>query len=47
MNNGLYISGGSDYHGENKPVKLGELNAYGQEIDPSKITIVQAIEKRG
>ena len=28
----LYISGGSDYHGENKNIALGTLNRYGKEI---------------
>lgn len=36
--NGLYISGGSDYHGQNKTVQLGELNAFGKVIFPDLIT---------
>lgn len=42
--NGMYISGGSDYHGNNKPVKLGALNSYGQPVDIEKITILSAIK---
>ncbi|MCR5747206.1 MAG: PHP domain-containing protein [Lachnospiraceae bacterium] len=44
--NGLYISGGSDYHGTNKKVPLGKLNATGSNADREKITILKAIEDR-
>lgn len=37
--NGLYISGGSDYHGLNKAVQLGELNAFGEVVTSERITL--------
>lgn len=43
LENGLYISGGSDYHGrENKP-KLGTLNADGLCVNPSQLTVLQPL----
>ena len=45
-NNGLYVSGGSDYHGINKPILLGELNAFGGEISEEQLTILDAIQKK-
>lgn len=30
--NGLYVTGGSDYHGENKTISLGELNVEGRAV---------------
>lgn len=37
---GLLISGGSDYHGQNKPgLPLGKLNAENIDIDPDRITL--------
>lgn len=41
--NGLYISGGSDYHGQNKTVQLGELNAFGKVIFSDLITLPMRI----
>lgn len=37
--NGLYVSGGSDYHGQNKSVRLGELNAFGEVVLCGRITV--------
>ena len=37
---GLLVSGGSDYHGTNKTVPLGRLNADNKIIEPSKLTIL-------
>lgn len=37
---GLLISGGSDYHGTNKSIPLGRLNADDIEIDSEKLTIL-------
>ncbi len=39
---GLCVSGGSDYHGRNKDIPLGVLNADGAEIDPERITLLSA-----
>lgn len=39
----LLISGGSDYHGKNKNIHLGELNAFGKEIVKEKLTIIENI----
>lgn len=43
--NGLFTSGGSDYHGTNKTVKLGELNDFGKFITSEMITLLQHITK--
>ena len=40
---GLLISGGSDYHGENKTVVLGSLREDMQLIDAEKITLLSKI----
>lgn len=40
VNKGLLISGGSDYHGENKTVKLGVLRSDECEISTDKITVL-------
>lgn len=40
---GLLISGGSDYHGENKTVKLGTLCSDEREISTDKITVLSAM----
>lgn len=39
----MLVSGGSDYHGVNKTVPLGLLDADGEEIDASRITLLGAI----
>ncbi len=41
--NGLLISGGSDYHGANKKVALGTLNAYGGLVTEDEITILKKV----
>ena len=41
---GLLISGGSDYHGTNKAIPLGRLNADGKIIDPQILTILTKIQ---
>ena len=38
--NGLLISGGSDYHGKNKAVSLGELNNFGKDVLKEELTVV-------
>jgi predicted metal-dependent phosphoesterase TrpH len=40
---GLLLSGGSDYHGENKTVRLGTERADGALIDVERITVIPAI----
>lgn len=40
---GLYISGGSDYHGENKTVRAGELNCNGTPVPSEKLTVLSAL----
>ena len=37
---GLLISGGSDYHGTNKAVDLGTLNADGEEVRAEQLTLL-------
>ena len=39
---GLYISGGSDYHGTNKDIPLGRLNTEDRDIDAEKFTILKS-----
>ncbi len=40
---GLLVSGGSDYHGENKTVVLGTLSADGDEIAIDRLTVLSAL----
>lgn len=42
----LLISGGSDYHGTNKTIPLGTLNADGREISPEQITLLCALTQQ-
>lgn len=42
----LLISGGSDYHGTNKAIALGTLNADGHEVNREQITILDGLWKR-
>jgi hypothetical protein len=42
----LYISGGSDYHGENKNIALGTLNRYGKEVKEEELTILAELASR-
>ena len=39
----LLVSGGSDYHGANKTVRLGELSADGIEIPTEKLTVLSCL----
>ena len=41
---GLFISGGSDYHGTNKTVRLGMLNAENRPVSPEQLTILRQIQ---
>ena len=43
----LYISGGSDYHGKNKAIPLGKLNAENIIINPDKLTILKKLFHEG
>lgn len=43
--NSLFTSGGSDYHGINKTVRLGELNAFGKVITSEMSSLLQHITK--
>lgn len=42
----LLISGGSDYHGTNKIIPLGNLNADGLEVSPEQITLLSSLAER-
>lgn len=39
----LLISGGSDYHGSNKDIDLGQLSASGEIIDKSQLTVLSKL----
>lgn len=41
--NGLYVSGGSDYHGKNKNIPLGKLNAENIIVQPERLSIMQIL----
>lgn len=41
-NNNLLISGGSDYHGENKDIPIGRLNSSDKYIDSSEVSILNS-----
>lgn len=43
---GLLISGGSDYHGTNKTIPLGTLNAEGREVALEQITLLNALAEQ-
>lgn len=43
---GLLISGGSDYHGTNKKIPLGTLNAEGRKVSLDQVTLLGALVKR-
>lgn len=43
---GLCVSAGSDYHGENKTVKLGELSSDGIEVSDLDVTALVKIRNR-
>lgn len=40
---GLLISGGSDYHGTNKSIAMGTLNAGDREVPPERLTILNVL----
>lgn len=42
--NGLYVSGGSDYHGRNKSIPLGKLNAENIIVQPERLSIMKILE---
>ena len=42
-NRGLYVSGGSDYHGTNKSIPLGKLNAENIAVPDSRLTILEGV----
>ena len=39
----LLITGGSDYHGANKNISIGQLNTINREIDKSELTLLNKI----
>ena len=41
--NGLYVSGGSDYHGRNKSIPLGKLNAENIIVQPERLSIMKIL----
>lgn len=43
---GMCISAGSDYHGKNKTVPLGEISASGGGVDITKITVLTEIGRK-
>jgi len=43
-NNGLFVTGGSDYHGSNKTVVFGQLNTSNDPIDSQKLNLKPLIE---
>lgn len=43
----LLISGGSDYHGTNKTIQLGTLNADGREVSLERITLLNILTEGG
>lgn len=43
INHQLIISAGSDFHGEHKQVKMSQLNKENDEIDSSRITILDRL----
>lgn len=43
---GLLISGGSDYHGKNKTVKIGALSVDGLEVSEENLTVVSTLKSK-
>lgn len=41
--NNLLITGGSDYHGENKDIPVGRLNVEEEYVNPEKLTILEKL----
>ncbi|MDO5305171.1 MAG: PHP domain-containing protein [bacterium] len=44
--NDLLISGGSDYHGKNKTVKIGNLSVDGLEVSEENLTLISYLLKK-
>lgn len=42
--NGLYVSGGSDYHGANKNIPLGKLNARNIPVEIKTLSVVRGVK---
>lgn len=42
---GLLISGGSDYHGSRKNIRIGTLNSYGAEVVPEQLTVLETFDR--
>lgn len=42
----LLVSGGSDYHGCNKNIPIGMLNAVGKEVFQEQLTVLKAIDQK-
>ena len=40
----LFVSGGSDYHGKNKNITLGRLNAENIYINPKRLSILEGVK---
>lgn len=40
---GLFVSGGSDYHGSNKAIQLGRLNAENVNVEQSELNILKKL----
>lgn len=43
LENGMYISGGSDYHGTNKDIELAKLNVDNRLIDSDNLSVLEKI----
>ena len=41
--NNLFITGGSDYHGKNKDIGMGTLNAELRPVEPEKLTLLREL----
>lgn len=41
--NGLFITGGSDYHGSNKDIPIGKLNVEGSFVDAKELDILKKV----
>ena len=39
----LLITGGSDYHGANKSIKIGQLNTLNKQIDKNELTLLNKL----
>ena len=41
--NGLFVTGGSDYHGSNKDIPIGKLNIEDNYVDASELDILKKV----